>query len=1039
MARPDHRWTNLEFLVVVLVGSLAFLLAATPARNSDLWLHLASGRLLAQGQAIPGKDLFSSTTTGIFWVNPTWLSDWILYELYQIDAGQVLVIGKCLLVAVLAGLMFLFRRRGTTPMGIRVAAATAAVVALGPWLPLQPVLLSLLGVVLTLYLLERPFLVEEACIDRARRQRWLLPILFALWANLDSWFFLGPALVVLYALGELVRGRRSPRGDDRGPLFLLTLAGLAACFATPSHYHTLAWLPPLGWSHTEQTLMQNGLGQRLFVAPFGGRWVTAPALASPGGWAYCMLLVGGGLSFARLGRSVHPGRLLAWLALAGLSLYQARTIPFFAMAAGPMLALNLQEWALLRRPGAPKKTRLLVSWSPCLLVLLLLVLAWPGWLQPRPYQPRRWSVQPDVSLIRLCSRLARWHAEQQVRADRSALNFSPEVAHYLAWYCPAEKGFLDSRWPLFDRVADDFVHMRRCLLQSESPGPDPALGPLLEDYRIDRIILADPEWERTTWDQNTQAFRCLLRGKGEWTLVAMEGAATLFERRTGGEPPLPREAFDYRQAAYDPRPDQRAPLTPLRPPQPPQWFEAFYRSSDDRSPDRAEAALHLTTFDLEAERLRPELARQWLVALDTSLVASGLGSAGAGSASALAVRLSQVVQLDAGQFARFLATRDCGPPEALLLAVRAARRALSVNPDDAGAFLLLGEAYMRLARQTREQSWPKVLPIRKVQVLTALEQAAALRPDLDAANAILVQVYQETGQLDRALDHLEMRVPIARQEAAQHGPQARAAARRLSDLEDEVQALKKQVEQAELTYKANIGENTDPSQVVVRANLASRQGLKRQALEMLLQSKFMIFGAPGAAGTGPDAASRSGLRGPCLAGGTGRGSPGWPWARSLAEGRGERCLWRLSGCRRGAGQHERRNAPGTPPTEPGGAGTNRDSFSGGDGNAIPFPFGHEPGGSGQCSLLPQRGPGGASRPRGAAASGSRFPGASGSVGPGGRRHGERAPTIRDGSVRVAKRPCRSNRRRTGLSQPGHRPAHDAAAPRERMNAIGEIK
>ena len=151
---------------------------------------------------------------------------------------------------------------------------------------------------------------------------------------------------------------------------------------------------------------------------------------------------------------------------------------------------------------------------------------------------------------------------------------------------------------------------------------------------------------------------------------------------------------------------------------------------------------------------------------------------------------------------------------------------------------------MRLARQTREQSWPKVLPIRKVQVLTALEQAAALRPDLDAANAILVQVYQETGQLDRALDHLEMRVPIARQEAAQHGPQARAAARRLSDLEDEVQALKKQVEQAELTYKANIGENTDPSQVVVRANLASRQGLKRQALEMLLQSKFMIFGAP---------------------------------------------------------------------------------------------------------------------------------------------------------------------------------------------------
>ncbi len=30
--------------------ALAFLIASTPARNSDLWLHLASGRLLAQDQ-----------------------------------------------------------------------------------------------------------------------------------------------------------------------------------------------------------------------------------------------------------------------------------------------------------------------------------------------------------------------------------------------------------------------------------------------------------------------------------------------------------------------------------------------------------------------------------------------------------------------------------------------------------------------------------------------------------------------------------------------------------------------------------------------------------------------------------------------------------------------------------------------------------------------------------------------------------------------------------------------------------------------------
>ena len=44
-------------------------------------------------------------------------------------------------------------RRRETRAGIVVLTATAAVLALGPWLTLQPVLLSLLGLVLTLYLL----------------------------------------------------------------------------------------------------------------------------------------------------------------------------------------------------------------------------------------------------------------------------------------------------------------------------------------------------------------------------------------------------------------------------------------------------------------------------------------------------------------------------------------------------------------------------------------------------------------------------------------------------------------------------------------------------------------------------------------------------------------------------------------------------------------------------------------------------------------------------------------------------------------------
>src|SRR5262245_29460293 len=40
---------RLDVALVALVLGLAFLLAAFPVRNSDFWLHLATGRLIAAG------------------------------------------------------------------------------------------------------------------------------------------------------------------------------------------------------------------------------------------------------------------------------------------------------------------------------------------------------------------------------------------------------------------------------------------------------------------------------------------------------------------------------------------------------------------------------------------------------------------------------------------------------------------------------------------------------------------------------------------------------------------------------------------------------------------------------------------------------------------------------------------------------------------------------------------------------------------------------------------------------------------------------
>src|SRR5262249_8887787 len=152
------------------------------------------------------------------------------------------------------------------------------------------------GVVLTLYLLERPSLVDEARAAPARAQRWLLVPLFALWANLDAWFLLAPALLVLYTVGEALR---RPWGELRG-LWLLVPAGLVACLLTPYHYHTFAWPTPLGLSFAERALMRDPAGQGLVFSPFAARFAASAIFASPGAWAYYLLLGGGLASFALL-------------------------------------------------------------------------------------------------------------------------------------------------------------------------------------------------------------------------------------------------------------------------------------------------------------------------------------------------------------------------------------------------------------------------------------------------------------------------------------------------------------------------------------------------------------------------------------------------------------------------------------------------------------------------------------------------------------------------------------------------------------------
>jgi tetratricopeptide (TPR) repeat protein len=351
---------GLEWLMVPVLMALGFMLASFAVRNSDFWMHLATGRLIAQGDYSFGVDPFSHASAGRYWVNHAWLFDLVLYKLYSLaPSHSAVVYFKAGLMALLALVMVLaarpeLRKRivpGTKvdPSGWAAAIFVAiALLAISPRLLMQPVLVSYLFVGITLMVLQS---------SRAWPS-WGLPVtlsgLFVVWVNCDTWFFLGPLLVALFLAGELIQGLMpGSEAIDKTRiknLCLTLVVGLAACLVSPHHYHVFTVLPTELNANVvlEMQRERSQLGQ--FLSPLDIVYQNNSGLGkSIGGYSYLVLAIVGLGSFIMTSIRPRVALLLIWAAFLGLSLINWRLIPFFAVVTAPIIALNVQAF-FARRP-----------------------------------------------------------------------------------------------------------------------------------------------------------------------------------------------------------------------------------------------------------------------------------------------------------------------------------------------------------------------------------------------------------------------------------------------------------------------------------------------------------------------------------------------------------------------------------------------------------------------------------------------------------------------------------------------------------------
>jgi hypothetical protein len=338
-------------LILTLVAYAIGAALGQVTASVDLWWHLASGRYIVEHLEIPRHDVFSYTHAGARWVNPGWLADVLLFELFRLG-GDIALVGFKVAVTttfLLVAAWVAFRRSGS--LVFAVGAAIVAAVFCRIYLDIRPDLFLFLGTTAVVALVDAYRQGARAGV------LLLLPLVMALWVNLHGSFLFGLGVIGLYAAAELLKtwlglpDAPLPIGRVRW-LGAAAVASALACLLNPegsgAFRFAFALLTPEAAVWRAQTV----------------EWI-APVLFRSGDFnpaSFGWLLVGEAV-LTLAGLVLAPRRVdlsdTALTAVAAVMALRARRfIPLFALVSVPFLARNL---ALLRArlvttagPGLPR-------------------------------------------------------------------------------------------------------------------------------------------------------------------------------------------------------------------------------------------------------------------------------------------------------------------------------------------------------------------------------------------------------------------------------------------------------------------------------------------------------------------------------------------------------------------------------------------------------------------------------------------------------------------------------------------------------------
>lgn len=430
---------------------LAVLLGCTVISETKTLVHVKAGQNLVANNFLPdGTDPFAYTTEGRTWRNQSWLFDLALAGVYGLGGAIGLSVFKAFLSGVVIWCVVTISRP-RTPTWWTAIAAVVGLVALIPFLTATSELITLLGCGLLLRLFIGWRYQEKKIFN------WKIAVLFLLWANSDPRMFLGLLLLLLLAVGEMLRRKPSESAPIIPSGVLWQTVGVAFVASLLNPFGWNVWLSAMEVYSVSDPLMREYYAGTSFESQitnfpiwYETYWqsLTIPFVAG---------LTVGGLILAVLFLNYDklvPGELFSALVFAGLAAVTLRELGPAVIVGVVFVSLNGQDWyrsSFSQEYRVNQWEMMFSRGGRALTVLSFMAVAWLG-MTGRLYEGSDRTIGFGFE-NQLENAVAGLTEDLKDDFDNKPFNFTLKQGDILIW--ADQRVFIDSRLALFRGTETD--------------------------------------------------------------------------------------------------------------------------------------------------------------------------------------------------------------------------------------------------------------------------------------------------------------------------------------------------------------------------------------------------------------------------------------------------------------------------------------------------------------------------------------------------------------------------------------------------------